>query len=140
MRIEVENAVRTPVHFVNHGGGDEVLVPARAADGAEHVERTEPGFQEVMAGVFEPLPRRLEVPSRGIAVDGIETLERSGQLQQAERRIELLTGVTPECDPIVAPLDDAVLSLDEKARQRSKRRTAASPEPPLEDDSDPEIG
>jgi exodeoxyribonuclease VII small subunit len=64
-----------------------------------------------------------------------------GQLQQAERRIELLTGVTPECDPIVAPLDDAALSLDEKARQRSKRRTAAAPSaPPLEDEPGPERG
>jgi exodeoxyribonuclease VII small subunit len=64
-----------------------------------------------------------------------------GQLQQAERRIELLTGVTPECDPVVTPLDDTALSLDEKARQRSKRRSAAaSPGPPLEDEADPEVG
>lgn len=49
------------------------------------------------------------------------------QLQQAERRIELLSGVDADGNPITTPLEDAPLSLEEKAQQRGKRRSAASP-------------
>jgi exodeoxyribonuclease VII small subunit len=105
-----------------------------------------PTFEQALAEI-ESIVHELEEGRLGLE-EMLARYERSvkllrechGQLQQAERRIELLTGVTPECDPIVAPLDDAVLSLDEKARQRSKRRTATAPGPPLEDETGPEIG
>ncbi len=48
-------------------------------------------------------------------------------LQRAERRIELLTGVDAGGNPVTSPLDDQALSLNEKAEQRSRRRSATGP-------------
>ena len=46
-------------------------------------------------------------------------------LVQAERRIELLTGVDAQGAPVVEPFDEqAAASLEEKAKNRAKRRTA----------------
>jgi exodeoxyribonuclease VII small subunit len=45
-------------------------------------------------------------------------------LQRAERKIELLSGVDAEGNPVTAPLDDTALTLDQKAQQRSRRRTS----------------
>ena len=105
----------------------------------------QPSFEQALAEI-ESIVHDLEEGRLGLEEmlaryeRGVKLLrDCHGQLQQAERRIELLTGVTPECDPIVTPLDDTVLPLDEKARQRSRRRTAAAlPDPPLEDEADPE--
>jgi len=46
-------------------------------------------------------------------------------LQRAERRIELLSGVDAEGNPITQPLDDEALSLEEKAERRARRRSAS---------------
>jgi exodeoxyribonuclease VII small subunit len=61
-------------------------------------------------------------------------------LQRAERRIQLLAGLDAEGNPIGTPLDDPSLSLDEKSKQRSRRRTsptssAPPPGPGLDDDN-----
>jgi exodeoxyribonuclease VII small subunit len=104
-----------------------------------------PSFEQALAEI-ESIVHDLEEGRLGLEEmlaryeRGVKLLrECHGQLEQAERRIELLTGVTPECDPIVTPLDDAVLPLDEKARQRGRRRTAANLSgPPLEGEGDPE--
>jgi exodeoxyribonuclease VII small subunit len=45
-------------------------------------------------------------------------------LQKAERRIELLSGVDVNGNPLTSPVGDEALTLDEKARQRSGRRSA----------------
>jgi hypothetical protein len=46
-------------------------------------------------------------------------------LERAERRIELLSGVDVDGNPISRPFDDAELSsLEEKAKSRGQRRTA----------------
>ncbi len=48
-------------------------------------------------------------------------------LQRAERRIELLSGVDADGNPITQPLDDRELgSLEEKAAARGQRRTSGS--------------
>lgn len=48
-------------------------------------------------------------------------------LEHAERRIELLTGVDAEGNPVTEAWDDAAsASLDEKAQKRSRRRSAQS--------------
>ncbi len=107
----------------------------------------QPTFEQALAEI-ETMVRELEEGRLGLEEmlaryeRGVKLLRHChGQLQQAERRIELLTGVTAEGDPVVTPLDDTALSLDEKARQRSKRRTAeVSQDAPFGDDSDPEIG
>jgi len=113
----------------------------------ENENAGQPTFEQALAEI-ETIVHELEEGRLGLEEmlaryeRGVKLLRHChGQLQQAERRIELLTGVTPECEPMVTPLDDTALSLDEKARQRSKRRTAAAPPaPPLEDEADPEIG
>lgn len=46
------------------------------------------------------------------------------QLENAERRIEILSGVDAEGNPLVEPLADADTSLEQKRQTRSARRTA----------------
>jgi len=60
-------------------------------------------------------------------------------LARAERRIELLSGLDAEGKAICVPLDDEALSLDEKAQQRSRRRSAPGTPPPTEE-SDSDVG
>jgi hypothetical protein len=46
-------------------------------------------------------------------------------LSRAERRIELLTGIDAEGNPVTVGVDDeASLSLDEKKQARSQRRSS----------------
>lgn len=62
--------------------------------------------------------------------EGIALLRRCHELlQMAERRIEMLTGVDAQGNPITTPLDDAALSLAEKAELRSRRRSAPGTPP-----------
>lgn len=53
-------------------------------------------------------------------------------LEKAERRIELLSGVDAEGKPVTTALEDSSLSLEEKAQQRSRRRSATRNTPPSE--------
>jgi exodeoxyribonuclease VII small subunit len=51
-------------------------------------------------------------------------------LAAAERRIELLSGVDAEGNPVAEPFDEeAAATLEEKSRNRSKRRSTAAVEP-----------
>jgi exodeoxyribonuclease VII small subunit len=50
-------------------------------------------------------------------------------LQKAQRKIELVTGVDAEGNPISVPLDDSDRSLEEKAKTPSRRRGMRSPGP-----------
>lgn len=50
-------------------------------------------------------------------------------LQQAERKIELLSGVDAQGNPITEPFDDQQIdSLEEKAAARGRRRTSGTRE------------
>ena len=52
-------------------------------------------------------------------------------LQQAERKIELLSGVDAQGIPITEPFDDQELdTLEEKAAARGRRRTSGQPDSP----------
>ena len=89
----------------------------------------QPTFEQALAEI-EAMVHELEEGRLGLEEAlaryerGVALLRRCHeQLQQAERRIELLTGITSEGNPVSVPLDDSVLSLDEKARQRSSRRS-----------------
>ena len=90
-------------------------------------------FEQALAAI-ESIVRELEEGQLGLD-DSLARYERGvkllrqchEQLQQAERRIELLAGVDSEGNPVATPLDDTALSLEEKARQRGKRRSTASP-------------
>jgi exodeoxyribonuclease VII small subunit len=74
--------------------------------------------------------------------EGVKLLRRCHELlQRAERRIELLSGVDEAGNPVTRPLEDeSEMSLEEKAAQRSRRRTAGGPSamesPPEEGASD----
>ncbi len=63
--------------------------------------------------------------------EGVKLLRHCHQLlERAERRIELLSGISAEGVPIATPLDDTALSLEEKSQRRSRRRSAPeSPNP-----------
>jgi exodeoxyribonuclease VII small subunit len=51
-------------------------------------------------------------------------------LERAERRIELLSGVDANGNPVTRPFDDAeAASLEEKARSRGQRRTSDATRP-----------
>lgn len=92
----------------------------------------EPSFEEALRQL-EGIVRQLEEGELGLDEalaryeDGVKLLRRCHQLlEQAERRIELLSGVDAEGNPICTPLEDPSLPLDEKAKQRSRRRSSPS--------------
>lgn len=60
--------------------------------------------------------------------DGVKHLTACQQLlERAERRIELLSGVDADGNPIAEPFDDAAsASLDEQGARRSQHRSAAA--------------
>jgi exodeoxyribonuclease VII small subunit len=94
--------------------------------------RDEPGFEESLARL-EEIASELEDGRIGLETalqryeEGVGLLRRcSGLLNKAQRRIELLSGFDADGNPVTTPLDDDTLSLEEKAQNRSRRRTAAS--------------
>ena len=100
---------------------------------SEKDETGELTFEQALAAI-ESIVRELEEGQLGLDDSlaryerGVKLLRRCHeQLRQAERRIELLAGIDAAGNPIAAPLDDTALSLEEKARQRGKRRSAAAP-------------
>lgn len=50
----------------------------------------------------------------------------TSQLNSAERRIEILSGVDSQGNPITKPIDDSEASLEEKQQTRGRRRTAGT--------------
>lgn len=99
-------------------------------------------FEQALAAI-ESIVHELEEGQLGLE-ESLTRYERGAkllrqcheQLQRAERRIELLTGVDADGRPICVPLDEAAAPLEEKARQRSRRRSAAGTagEPPDEEE------
>lgn len=54
---------------------------------------------------------------------GIEVLKQCHSvLKTTERKIELLSGVDAEGNPVTQPFEDEQLTLDEKAQSRAQRR------------------
>lgn len=95
-----------------------------------------PSFEEALNGL-EQIVRRLEGDEIGLNdalasyEEGVKLLRHCYQLLEgAERKIELLSGVDADGNPVCAPFDDTALSLDEKAQRRSRRRTSAPSETP----------
>ncbi len=85
---------------------------------------------EACLAALEQAVQRLEAGDLDLsqALDLFETGVRSlkacyQRLDAAERRIERLTGVDAEGNPITEPFDDASLSLEEKQEARGRRRT-----------------
>ncbi len=100
-----------------------------------------PGFEESLAQL-EGVVRELEEGEIGLNAaleryeKGVTLLRHCHKLLgQAERKIEMLSGVDAEGNPVARPFEDEALSLDEKAQRRTRRRTSPSSEP-----SPPEAG
>ncbi len=56
------------------------------------------------------------------------------KLNSVERRIEILSGVDSQGNPVTRPLEDAEASLEEKQQSRGQRRTAGAGKVRSEDD------
>lgn len=96
--------------------------PLSFEEAVQRLEKVVHELEEGSLGLDESLTRFEE---------GIALLRRCHDLlQRAERRIEMLTGVDAQGNPITTPLDDAALSLAEKAEHRSRRRSAPGVQPP----------
>jgi exodeoxyribonuclease VII small subunit len=104
-------------------------------------------FEEALAEL-ETIVRELESGKLGLSdalaryEQGVKHLKSChGLLERAERRIELLSGVDADGNPITEPCDDQEHeSLEEKAAARGRRRTsdpgAARSNPPRGRDMD----
>ena len=91
----------------------------------------EPSFEASLASL-EQIVHDLEEGKLGLNEalgryeEGVRLLRRCyGLLERAERRIELLSGIDAEGNPITQPFaDPAAGSLEKKGEGRSRRRTA----------------
>jgi exodeoxyribonuclease VII small subunit len=96
----------------------------------------EPTFEEALEQL-EGIVHELEEGQIGLDhalqryEQGVKSLRRCYDLlQKAERRIELLSGVDAEGNPVTQPFDDrSSLSLEEKREGRSRRRSASGEDP-----------
>jgi exodeoxyribonuclease VII small subunit len=73
---------------------------------------------------------------------GVKHLKHCYQLlQEAERKIELLTGVTEDGTPITQPLDESSETLPESAgrKRRTKKSPSQAESPALGSDADRDI-
>jgi len=62
--------------------------------------------------------------------EGVKFLKFCHQrLKDAEQKIELLTGLDAEGNPVTVPFDDPASSLEEKQENRAKRRSRRHPPP-----------
>jgi exodeoxyribonuclease VII small subunit len=63
--------------------------------------------------------------------EGVKLLRQSFDLlERAERRIELLSGVDAEGNPITTSFDDSATFGQEKSTKRRAKRTSTPPSPP----------
>jgi exodeoxyribonuclease VII small subunit len=94
-----------------------------------------PSFEEALEQL-EGIVHQLEEGQIGLSEalaqyeKGVKLLRQCyGLLERAERRIELLSGVDADGNPVTTPLDDAPLSGADKAG-RPRRSTAGDDGPP----------
>ena len=88
-------------------------------------------FEEALAEL-EAIVHELEEGQIGLAEalsryeKGVRLLKQChGLLEDAQRRIELLTGIDANGKPITQPFEEPATTLEEKAESRSQRRSAA---------------
>ena len=93
-------------------------------------DAAEPKFETAMSEL-ETIVRKLEQGGESLdeALDSyataIKLLKSCHQrLEQAERRVELLSGVDAQGNSVATPLEDAAESLDAKQATRSARRSS----------------
>jgi exodeoxyribonuclease VII small subunit len=107
--------------------------PSKSEPGTEARSGSERSFEEALAEL-EGVVRDLEDgrlglnDSLGRYEEGVRLLRFChAALDQAERRIMLLTGVDESGAATTRPFDDDSLSLEEKKEQRSRRRSSSGP-------------
>lgn len=117
------------------------MAKRRQADSAESAGGSDPGqptFEEALARL-EEIAEQLEEGHLGLGEslasyeEGVRHLKLCHELlTRAERKVELLSGIDAEGNPITQPFDDTASSLDETAQNRGPRRSRAanSPAPP----------
>lgn len=102
----------------------------------------EPTFEEAMESL-ETIVRRLEQGGGPLeealgdyshAIGLLKTCNT--RLEQAERRVEILSGVDAQGNPVTRPMEETQGTLEEKQQSRSSRRTAATPANPDSDGAD----
>lgn len=89
----------------------------------------QPSFEQALSRL-EEIVHQLEEGEIGLDQalgryeEGVKLLRQSYELlQRAERRIELLSGVDAEGNPITRPLEDvSTLALDEEKGRKARRR------------------
>ena len=81
----------------------------------EHLQEVVIALEDGSTGLSESLDQY----ERGVAY-----LKRCHEvLQSAEQKVQLLSGIDAEGNPITQPFDESEMSLEEKAAKRSHRRT-----------------
>ena len=99
---------------------------------ASQAGSAEPNFEEAMEKL-EAIVRRLEqgggplehaLSDYSAAIDLLKSCHK--KLEEAERRIEILSGVDAEGNPLTDPVSDAEISLEQKQQTRSGRRAASA--------------
>jgi exodeoxyribonuclease VII small subunit len=103
----------------------------------------QPSFEDAL-NRLEEIVRALEGGELGLNEaleryeEGVKLLRQSYELlQRAERRIELLSGIDAEGNPITQPFDDtATFDSEEPAKRRGRKRSAPKSSPRLLDDLD----
>jgi exodeoxyribonuclease VII small subunit len=93
----------------------------------------EPSFEEAL-GQLESIVRQLEEGEIGLneALEqyekGVKLLRRCYDLlEHAERRIELLSGVDPQGNPLLTPMDDPSLPPNERVGRRRSPSDSTMP-------------
>ena len=114
------------------------------AETNEDVAPESMSFEQALARL-EAIVHDLEEGQIGLAdalaryEQGVALLRRChGLLENAERKIELLTGADEAGRPVAEPFGDSpAATLSEKAAARSRRRTTARPATPSDDGQPP---
>jgi exodeoxyribonuclease VII small subunit len=113
---------------------------------ASELPADQPTFEQSL-GRLEEIVRGLEGGELGLSEaleryeEGVTLLRQCYQLlQRAERRIELLSGVDAEGNPITQPFDDsATFDQSDPTKGRSRRRSAKAT-PPSSGGHEPQLG
>jgi exodeoxyribonuclease VII small subunit len=122
-------------------------------ESSNYPESDQPSFEDAL-GRLEEIVHALEGGELGLNEaleryeEGVKLLRQSYDLlQRAERRIELLSGIDAEGNPITQPFDDTATfdgsqacnqpsGQEDSTKRRSRRRSAPKSSPRLIDDLD----
>ncbi len=104
------------------------------------VAKSDESFEEALSEL-ESVVTDLESGELGLAESldryeqGVQRLKRChGTLEEAQRRIELLSGVDADGNPVTTPFEHSAEGADAPTGSRSRKRTASSREA-VDDDS-----